>query len=118
MGHASALFGLLGSKVAERPLDYCRMDSLSTSADQIPVAPDVVDPAHARPEFVFARPGGGECGSFARVRSVPRFFDHRQRGVRRVLEQVVLRMSFAGLDFLNFTMNGDDGVAETVHFLL
>ena len=61
-------------------------------ADQVAVAVGVVDPGHRRPELVLAHPRRREGRLLARVGALPRGGGHRSRGVRRVLERVVVRL--------------------------
>src|SRR6516165_6850252 len=64
-------------------------------AEQIPIAIDVVDAANCGPEFVVARPRRGKSCLCARVGAVPFVGRNLSRGVRRVLEQIVLPILFS-----------------------
>src|SRR6185369_8748280 len=58
--------------------------------EQVPVAPDVVDPPHVRPELALPHPGDREGRLLAAIGTVPGVGHDVVRGVRRHLERVVV----------------------------
>src|SRR3954468_1616313 len=87
-----------------------------TGADWVSITIDIVDAAHRRPEFVLAQPSCGIRGLFARIRMLPFVRGQNLGRVRGILEKVIARPGFAGFDGLNFSMDGDHGVAKPVEF--
>ena len=83
-------------------------------ADQIPVAVDVVHPAHGRPEFMDSGPRGWECRLLARVGPVPLITDHHARRMRGVLERVTVPVKLTGFDGFDFTVNRNQRVTIPV----
>ncbi len=86
--------------------------------DRVAVAEDVVHAGEGRPEFVVVQALGRERRCFARVRTIPIVAGDLVGGVRRVLEQIVLRVGCAGFHGGHFGVDGNHRVAETVEFVL
>ena len=87
-------------------------------AHQVAVAVRVVDPPDARPVLVGADERQRERRLLARVGMRPFFGRHRARGVRRVLEDVVLGVGLAVDDRLDLGADGDQRLAEAVELVL
>ena len=87
-------------------------------ADEIAVAVDVVDAAHARPEFADARPWRRERRRLARIGVIPSVAADGFRGVRGVFERVVCFVGCAVHDGLHFAVDGNERIAETVELAL
>src|SRR4051812_10860238 len=83
-------------------------------AEEIAVAPDVVDPAHGRPEFVLAEPRGRVGGLLAGVGAIPSIRADHFGGMGSVFEQVICRVDFAFFDRGHLPVDRNKGVAEAV----
>ena len=86
--------------------------------DEVSVAVDVVDARGLRPELVRASPFNRERTEIARVRAVPLLRGDDLRGVRGVLENVVLAVHLTVLNVADFTTNRDESVAESIELRL
>ena len=85
-------------------------------ADEVAVAVGVVDPRHVRPELLLAGPRRRERRLFAGVGVRPGVGGDHARGVRRVLERVVLRVDLPLDDPGDLGPDPDHRLAETVEF--
>src|SRR5450830_102111 len=86
-------------------------------ADQVAVAEHVVDTAHRRPVLAFDQRRHRVHRLFAAVRVEPLADDFR-RGVRGVLQRVVVLVQAAVFHCADFFADLDHGVEETVQFFL
>src|SRR5487761_1987155 len=89
-----------------------------TGAHQVAVAVGIIDASDARPEFPGAHEGQRIRRLMARIGMRPFVRRHRRRGVRGVLQDVVLFIRLAVDDGLNFGANRDHGIAEAVELFL
>jgi len=87
-----------------------------TRANEIAIAIDVVDATDGGPEFVVTEPFGGEAGLLAGVGAIPIVGGKHVSGVGRAFQEIVLCIELAGFDGLDFGVNRDEGVAETIEF--
>src|SRR6185369_17855547 len=82
------------------------------AADQVAVAVDAVDAGDGGPVLVLARPGSGKSGLLARVGVRPLLGRDGGRGVRRVLQRVVLAVELPRLDRADLLADRDERVAQ------
>src|SRR6266542_3482219 len=87
-----------------------------TSAHQIAVAVWIINPPHGGPELVFLQPGCGIGGSFARIGMSPLIGRNGARGVRRMLERVVLPIHPPLLDLADLRADRDEGITQAIEF--
>src|SRR5687768_1004836 len=87
-------------------------------AHHVLVAPDVVDARDRRPVLLLPQRRQRERRQLARVRVRPFAARHRRRGVRRVLERVVLAIEAAVGDRADLLADLDHRVDETVELVL
>src|SRR6266511_2364970 len=96
-----------GSTISVQPSDGGVRLHRWTRTHEVPVAEGSVDSADGGPHFVLPRRRRREAGAVAGVGPIPAVREQIGERVRRVLQQVVLSIGFAGLDFANLAANRD-----------
>src|SRR5450759_1809075 len=86
-------------------------------ANEVPVPIRALNSRHRWPDLEVQSPRRRECGTLPRIRMRPRARRHAPDRVRRVLEDVVLLVRFAGLDLPDLLANRDHRLAESVELL-
>src|SRR5262249_28097874 len=105
VARARLLAGWFGRRVSIHP---------HARADQVAVAIDIVDAADGRPELVPPSRWGRKSGLFPRIRPVPFMGEDGSGGGGRFFEDFVLLIGSPRLNGLDFGVDGNHGIAESV----
>src|SRR5690242_10818721 len=125
VGDYESLHSLVGGHVHTR---FCRPDESDQASGQRAVAEregscshlisvDIVDSAHAGPEFVGTNPGQRVGGLLARVGTVPLVTEEYVVGVRGVLEWIIAAVNTPLLHGADLLADVEHGIAEAVELL-
>src|SRR6476646_5554164 len=87
--------------VALRSIIRKLQPGLSTGADKVAIAKDIVNAPNCWPEFVVVEPLGGEGGLFAGVRVVPILSGKHVGSVGGIFQHVILLVGLAGFNGLD-----------------
>src|SRR5580704_1582179 len=87
-----------------------------TTAEEVTVAVDVVDPTDHRPELVLSSPWCRVGSRLARIASIPVIGEKILCRVRRTLQDVIFPVRLPGFNCTNFAVDRYHGVAEAIQF--
>ena len=88
------------------------------STEEIPVAPDIINPTDRRPKFLIQQPRCGIGRLFARVWVEPFTRDHRMGGMGGIFEGIIARISGATFHGDDLGMDGNQRRTKAIEFCL